>query len=114
MHSLTLSLCVKNCRKASFNNGGGNLHLIHLRRSKCEDENNEKQQGMVDQRRDGGPGPNNLDWRTGPKQSRLVDLAQTISNKTHSRCSAFQSLLILVLKASAEPFTAEQCICFFL
>ena len=79
MHSLTLSLCVKNCRKASFNNGGGNLHLIHLRRSKCEDENNEKQQGMVDQRRDGGPGPNNLDWPTGPKQSRLADLAQTIS-----------------------------------
>ena len=79
MHSLTLSLCVKNCRKASFNNGGGNLHLIHLRRSKCEDENNEKQQGLADQRRDGGPGPNNLDWRTWPKQSRLADRAQTIS-----------------------------------
>ena len=90
----------------------------------CEDENNEKLQGMVDQRRvvaqkipTDGPGPNNLSWRTWPKQSPGL-LTPGIVNKIHSRCSVFQSLLIL--KASVESLTdfselkEEQCICFSL
>ena len=78
MTTHSLSPCVKNCSKASFNNCDRYLHLIDLCRSMCEDENNEKLQGMVDQRF-GGPSPSNPHWWTWYKQSQLADLAQTIS-----------------------------------